>query len=253
MILKTDAIALSTAPFSNSSQWVTWMTRDYGKINTLIKGAQRPKSNFLGQYDLFYTCELLFYSRSDRPVKLARECTPLQTRTGFRTKWKAMAAASYFSYLAERCTPPDSGSHNLYDFLCSTLDLLETEEISEPLITALELELLQHLGLQPQFTRCRTCGKTVQQQHVLFSIPQGSVFCNACQSSCVSPHIPLSADVLASLQAWQGNAGRRLARSTRSSIKQRATINRLMESFLQYHLDDSMTARSAALSIVKAA
>ena len=63
VILKDTAIVLRVAPVSNTSRMVQWFTPAYGKITTLIKGAQRPKSAFLGQFDLFYSCELLFYAR----------------------------------------------------------------------------------------------------------------------------------------------------------------------------------------------
>jgi len=66
MILKSPAIVLRFNPFANTSRVVVWLTRDHGKLATLVKGAQRPKSPFLGQFDLFYTCELLFYARADR-------------------------------------------------------------------------------------------------------------------------------------------------------------------------------------------
>ena len=51
---KSEAICLDIRPWSRTSHVVEWLT-PHGKIRTLVKGAVRPKSAFLGQYDLNYT------------------------------------------------------------------------------------------------------------------------------------------------------------------------------------------------------
>lgn len=60
MIIKTTGLVLRLDPFSKTSQVITWLTPDHGRTVTLAKGAKRVKSNLVGQYDCFYTCELLF-------------------------------------------------------------------------------------------------------------------------------------------------------------------------------------------------
>ena len=74
MIIQTQAIVLSIHPWSRTSHMVTWLTRDYGRIVTSVKGACRPKSAYLGQYDLFYTCLLDFYRKDRYGVHAIREC-----------------------------------------------------------------------------------------------------------------------------------------------------------------------------------
>jgi recombinational DNA repair protein (RecF pathway) len=95
MIAKTEAIVLRVAPFSRTSHVVTWLTREYGRVGTVVKGAVRPKSAFLGQYDLFYTCELLFYERERNGLHVAKECSPLRPRVGLRREWRAYCCAAY--------------------------------------------------------------------------------------------------------------------------------------------------------------
>ena len=80
MILKDEAIALRMHPFGNTSRIVVWLTQTHGKLATLVKGSQRDRSGFLGQYDLFYTCEILFYAREQRNLHVLKECAPLDVR-----------------------------------------------------------------------------------------------------------------------------------------------------------------------------
>ena len=41
MIIKTTAIVLRIHPFSRTSRVVTWLTSDFGRVVTVIKGADR--------------------------------------------------------------------------------------------------------------------------------------------------------------------------------------------------------------------
>ena len=154
MIAKTDALCLRVTPFSRTSHVVSWLTSDYGRISTVIKGAQRPKSAFLGQYDLFYSCELLFYRRERNGLHIARECTPLDTRPGFRTDWRAAACASYLSDLLSRVSPGGGHAPELHTLAVQAMDFLCEGGSSLPFLFWLELQLLAALGLAPRLAEC---------------------------------------------------------------------------------------------------
>ena len=77
--VKSEAICLSVRPWSQTSHVVAWLT-PCGKVGTVVKGAVRPKSFFLGQYDLNYTCEILYYGRARGDLHALRDCVPLSRR-----------------------------------------------------------------------------------------------------------------------------------------------------------------------------
>ena len=85
------AIVLRLHPFGNTSRIVFWLSAEHGKLATLAKGSQRPGSLLLGQFDLFYTCEILFYAKEQRNLHVLKECFPLEPRPGFRHDWRACA------------------------------------------------------------------------------------------------------------------------------------------------------------------
>ena len=118
---KAEAICLDIRPWSQTSHVVTWLTRG-GRVSTLVKGAVRPQSAFLGQYDLNYTCEIVFYSRSRADLHALRECSPLEIREGMRGDYRAIAVAGYFRSLVHDFAPtgPDCGAW--YDALSAALD-----------------------------------------------------------------------------------------------------------------------------------
>ena len=149
---KAEAICLDIRPWSRTSHVVTWLTPT-GRVSTLVKGAVRPKSAFLGQYDLNYTCEIVYYSRSRADLHALRECAPLEMRDGLRGDYRAVSVAGYFRSLVHDFAPagPDCGAW--YDTLAGALDRLSAEPkgaASVGEVVRFELSVLGLLGLKPE-------------------------------------------------------------------------------------------------------
>jgi len=158
---------------------VTWLTPDHGRIVTAVKGACRPKSAFLGQYDLFYTCDLLFYRREHDGVHAIRECAPLAPREPLRRDWRRAAAAAYIADLTARATHGHHEDTALYTLLARTLDLLADTPATPAaeLILWYEIHLLRLLGLMPDFAPCPLC-HTGARRWLRFSLPSGRFICS---------------------------------------------------------------------------
>ncbi len=178
MIIQTQAIVLQIRPWSRTSHMVTWLTPEHGKIVTAVKGACRPKSAFLGQYDLFYTCDLLFYRREHDGVHAIRECAPLVLREPLRRAWRAAAAAAYLVDLTARVAFGHQDAAPLFELLTRTLDRLADAPPDAPreLILWYETHLLQRLGLLPDLTTCPYC-HTPDRPWLRFSLPSGRFLC----------------------------------------------------------------------------
>ena len=157
MILKDQGIVLRTVPFGNTSRIVVWLSADGGKIATAAKGSQREKSPLLGQYDLFYTCEILYYVREQRHLHLLKECAPIAPRPALRGDWRACAAASYAAWLYDRILPPGPVEPGLFRLLDDTLDDLAGRTPGPAFLPRFELRLLRLLGLAPDWARCGRC------------------------------------------------------------------------------------------------
>ncbi|MGI5868939.1 MAG: DNA repair protein RecO [Kiritimatiellia bacterium] len=160
MIAKTEAIVLRIFPFSRTSHIVAWLAEDGARLTTSVKGAVRPKSAFLGQYDLFYTCELLYYERERDGVHIARECTPLDCRETLRANWRAAQCASWFAALAYQAAASHESGGALYRLLAETLDFIAATPGPPPaaVFARFEAKILDIYGLAPNVAPCATCG-----------------------------------------------------------------------------------------------
>ena len=176
LLLKSEAVCLNVRPFSKTSHMVTWLTADYGRVTTPVKGAQRPKSGFIGRYDIGYTCELVFYARECNGVHHIRECTPLILREALRVRWRSAVAASYACDLALRTAQPGLSNPSLFDTLGALLDTLQGCAPHEVPLALLwfECNLLCAVGVTPDFSRCPHCPPSPRG---CFSVEEGRYVC----------------------------------------------------------------------------
>ena len=151
---KTEAICLEIRPWSRTSHVVRWMTPE-GPVTTVVKGAVRPKSAFLGQYDLNYTCEIVYYSRTKGELHALRECSPLSTRENLRSSYRSLVLAEHMRAQVAALAPHGGESESWHAVLSDALDSLCAGAADSPrrLVAELlgfELKILTLSGLSPE-------------------------------------------------------------------------------------------------------
>lgn len=158
--VRSDALCLAIRPWSRTSHVVSWLTPG-GRVTTLVKGAVRPKSAFLGQYDLNYTCEIIYYARAKNELHALRECSPRERRDSLRGSFRALALADYFRKLAYELAPFGPDCADWHALLSDALDALAGDAPLPPgaraasalqRLIAFEMSVLELAGLSPEMT-----------------------------------------------------------------------------------------------------
>lgn len=247
MIVKTQGIVLRIYPWSRTSHMVTWLTRERGLTVTSAKGACRPKSAFLGQYDVGYTCDLLYYTRDRGGVHPLRECVPSQLREALRANWRAGTAASYFCGLVAAVSVPMQESAGAYTLLESALDDACSNIPNHGHLLAFEMALLGRLGLRPDFTLCPVC-HTADLTWIRFSLASGRLLCaHASAAALVEPAVTLHRDVVETLRHG-------IAAETAHNFPHNGNlalgIRRFLGMFIRYHLELAPAARRVAFELL---
>ncbi len=157
--IKTQGICLRISPWSRTSHVVTWLT-PRGPVATVVKGAVRPKSAFLGQYDLNYTCELLYYARGLGEARTLKECSPLTLRSSLRDDWRAFMLSDRFRALCALLSPTGTDAEPWFALLSSSLDAVAENSLKAPekrikhisFLIDFELKVLSLAGLAPEIS-----------------------------------------------------------------------------------------------------
>ncbi len=215
-MLRSEAICLAIVPWSKTSHIVTWLTRE-GKVSTVAKGAERPKSFLLGQYDLNYTCDILYYARARGEIHALRECAPLRLREALRADYRALALAGYFRRLVYEFAPQGVECGDWYALLEEFLDKATGEEKLRILL-AFELKVLRLMGLEPE-VEAESGGFHLRGERVIPLSKEVADYLRDPMGDVKNPQIPLDAA-------------------------------RVIGVFYQFHLDCASDVRRAVLGLV---
>lgn len=258
MIAKTTGIVLRITPYSRTSQIVEWLLRGYGRTHMLVKGAQRPTSPHLGQYDLFYECEVLFYDRAPNRLSLLKECTPLAIPGRARTDWRSSACASYFCALISYVAPAGLLHDDLYELLSDALGAVDRRSGSIPLLGWFELTLLRVLGFGVVLRRCASCAGAIEAEAdsdgFRASVARGGILCRPCaESDPTASPLRIGPGTLAVLRKWDQARRATDAPPIRLTAGQEAEIGALLGPFVAYHLDPDPAPRATAIQVLRSA
>ena len=227
--IKTEAICLDIRPWSRTSHVVSWLT-PMGKVATVVKGAVRAKSQFLGQYDLNYTCDILYYARAKGEVHALRECVPVRGREDLRGDFRALALAGYFRKVAGELAPTGPDCRAWYELLSTSLDSLASPVPRLPSFIAFELKVLDLAGLKPDFS-----GYDRQAEWSAFSIERGS-FCGG-EGRCIR--------VSREVASYLCDLGK-----SEKNLQTPLDAARVIGVFYQFHLDCASDVRRSVLGMV---
>jgi DNA repair protein RecO (recombination protein O) len=245
MIVRDTAIPLAVYPYTSTSRIVHWLTRHHGKISTLLKGALRPRSPFLGEYDLFNTSELLYFEKRINTLHTGKECAMLHRRDAFRTDWRAMQTASYLSALFNRTTPDEAPHPELFALFEELLDHAERLGRHLPFLIWAELQFCAEHGHTPNVGACVLCNAT---KPLRFCASQGGVVCASCSQEHTLPTLESPPDVLAILQAWQRTERPAGVVKTQLTDRQKTALNAIMSTFMRYQFNLPPELRKTALA-----
>ncbi|QBG47492.1 DNA repair protein RecO [Verrucomicrobia bacterium S94] len=247
MIIRATAIPLAIYPYSSTSHIVHWLTRYHGKISTLLKGALRLNSRFLGEYELFSTSELLYFAKSGSTLFTAKECALLERRGTFRTNWRAMQSASYLAALFNSTTPENAPHPELFALFEELLDLAETHGHHPHFIPWAELKFCDAHGHAPNFSNCLLCSST---ESLKFCASQGGTVCSSCSREQKLPTVESPPDVLAALRSWQQAAHPSTATASALNAQQRTNITTIISTFMLYQFNMKSEYRQSLMETV---
>ncbi len=183
---KTEGIVLRVIEFSETSCIVTLMTRDFGKITAMAKGARRPKSPFEAALDVLALCRIVFLHKTSGAMSLLTEAKLDRRFRSSSTNLKRLYAGYYVVELLNVLTDEGDSNSELFDLAVKTIYLIDSDQIEDNQLNQhlleFELRALDLLGHLPMLTRCVSCGRektTLAAVH--FGLNDGGILCQSCR------------------------------------------------------------------------
>lgn len=181
-IFKTDAISLGRTDYSNTSQIITFYTRDFGKIKTLAKGFKRTSAKHSSKaIDLLSYYRILFVKKEHTSLHILTDAILQENYSVLRHNIDSYFKASGIAELIQEFTVENDPSEKLFDLFLNTLQGLSTNTNEIVRFLTFEIKMLQLLGFLPEWKYCVNCRKSIQDlSRTSFNAKEGGVLCQKC-------------------------------------------------------------------------
>jgi DNA repair protein RecO (recombination protein O) len=146
----TVAILLRKRKFSDTSLIVSWCTESLGCIQTIAKGARRPKSTFAGKLDLFFEAEISLVRSRKSDLHTLTEIVLKNPFAGIRGNYFRTQTAAYFVELIEICTERDHHEPELFALLHRAFGYLDANDPTLRAVSHFETELARIAGVHDE-------------------------------------------------------------------------------------------------------
>ena len=201
MLTKDLAICIRAIDYSETSQILTFFTRDTGKISAIAKGSKRPKSAFGGPFEIFSYGKIVFADSNKEKLATLTEFDPSGTGAGFSTlsaNLFRMNCCLFAAELLNKLTHDYDTHPQLFDDFLQFLQHASEGSNNFDMLTLLilfQFSLLKETGLQPVLNCCVNCKTKFYPElsrrdasqdtryEVYFSSSANGLICRDCEAS----------------------------------------------------------------------
>ena len=188
---RTPAIVLRTRAYAESDKIVTFLSRDWGKLTGIAKGAKRSRRRFVNVLEPFTHVQLRFRPSRSEDLMFILGCELIQAFRRPGADLERFALASYVVELADVMVAGREAGQEMYDLVLAGLSTLEDTTKLSPVFSSLfALHILHHAGYAPDLTTCQQCGTVLAEElaeesaedapTLSFSSHLGGLLCQRC-------------------------------------------------------------------------
>ena len=231
---QADAIVLRRLDYGEADRIVTLLTREYGKLAAIAKGARRGTARAGSSLDLFARSRMMLAKGRNLDV-----VTQVEHRGDVRHISGDLDRTAYACLVSEVVDKVLEDRHpvdEMFTLVVDTLDRLNATERSPRADAAwFVMRILDQLGYLPQLRDCPSCSRPLPESSAWFSALLGGVLCQACGSH-EQAGSPLSVNglkVLRLMATGQVELYDRL-RLTSELLDE---VDAVLHAQLEYHLD----------------
>ena len=178
------AIVLRRQAYRGYDSRISVYTRERGKIDLLVRGALRPNSKLASHLEPLTLVDIMVISGRIAYVggSVTRDCFP-----NIKNDFDKLQAAGQAFYYLNRLLKEQVADEKIFDVMASFLSLLNNQ-VADPIWYNWLSELFMYkvidiLGYGLNIEVCRKCQKPFNDQVVIFSFIDHSLFCKDCSAS----------------------------------------------------------------------
>ena len=233
---KTQAFALKTQDYRDTSLLATFYTRDHGKIRGIVKGIRDTRARFSSTVEPFSLNEILFYKRKrGGDLHLITQIDLEDLFPQLRDDLERLSYASYFIDLLNEIVETEEPSPAIFDLLYDALVFLSSGASCKRTARIFEVKLFDRLGLMPEIKACTVC-QAPDPDPAYFNVSLGGIACKTCSEG---DGMPVSKGTLNFLEHVRRAPFKEL-QHVKVSQEVGAELEKALRRFVDFHLSHKL-------------
>ena len=172
-------------PYGESDKIVTFLTRDFGKLSGIAKGAAKSKKRFVAALEPFTHVQLAFRSRAQSDLCFIESADIVRAARHAALDLDRYAYSTYVVELVDSMVAGREAEPHVFELVEEILALIDSPTRPAPSpewLRHFEVRLLGMSGLEPQLESCGRCGRAAASfaDAIRFNPRSGSLACVSC-------------------------------------------------------------------------
>lgn len=153
-ILKTEAFVLKSFKYKETSKIVTLFTKDFGKLNAIVKGARNFKSKLCGTLETMNHISAVLYIKDNRELQFLSGAEYKNSYRNILNDFDKLQAAFRIIELINKSVIDNSVNHQIFDLLVNTYSILNHSAKNYfCYVLYFQIEMTNILGISPDFLK----------------------------------------------------------------------------------------------------
>ncbi len=179
-VRESEAIVLQSYALGEADRLVSFLSRVWGRMRGVARGARRPKSRFGSTFEPLSHIRVWFFENEARPLVRINQCELLESFVEAHRDYSASVALSLLCEIAESVLPEREPSDAAFRLI-----LLAARMIKQTGKTALPLAYFNLWtarlgGWLPSLDRCARCGRELGSEGAWGAPGRGGLCCVQC-------------------------------------------------------------------------
>jgi len=200
---ETEALILRSYSLSDADKIAVFLTRSFGIVKGVAKGAKKLKSRYGSSLEPFTSVDLTYFLKDEHELASIRDIEIRQSLFGTSTQPEILKTLSYFGKLLIEFVPQNEPSEKIYRMVSACLRGIAKHpgELDQTTLY-FEVWLIRLAGFLPDWGKCVECSRQFNETEMTVLEATFHLSCINCQPHRREPQVtPKQRKIMSILQA----------------------------------------------------
>jgi DNA repair protein RecO (recombination protein O) len=237
---RAQALVLNKRDIRETSIIVDFYSKEFGKLNALLKGIRSAPEKFASNLELFSLNEIIFYRKTHSSLHLVSQADKLDNFTQIRSSIEKTTQAGFMMELVNSIMQLEDKNEDIFNLALLSLKELETNCNPAKIATIFKIKMLSLSGFKPHLDSCVSCADIISGQG-RFSLSLGGLLCPRCMPKDPGSRAIFRGTIATVLHIERNSFNASLNLGMNPQIKKELDL--ILNAFLSFHLGKELKSQ----------